>query len=119
VNNKVIGYPLVATSLYTASFISLCRAEKFGLKLMKFYQDLKGVNAQKYENLNKYNLIQKNENLMYYDSLLKEHMIKHDELGKFINTNTLVIMNMDLKRRSHVENRCNKSRLFSITRSSL
>ena len=52
--NKAIGFPLVATTLYTGSFISLCRAEKVGLKLMKFYQDLKGVNAQKYENLNKY-----------------------------------------------------------------
>jgi len=84
------GFPLVATTLYTASFISLCRAEKLGLKAMKFYQDLKGVNAQKYENLN---------------NLLQDHMLKNEELSKFINKETLVIMNMDLKRRSHVENR--------------
>jgi len=53
VSNKVIGYPIVASTLYAATVISLCRAEKVGLKAMKFYQDMKGVNAQKYENLNK------------------------------------------------------------------
>jgi len=88
--SSFLGYPLVASTLYAASVISLCRAEKYGLKIMKFYQDMKGVNAQKYENLN---------------NLLKEHMFKNEELNKFINTNTLVIMNMDLRRRSHVENR--------------
>ena len=36
-------------------------------------------------------------------------MLKNEDMGKFINKETLVIMNMDLKRRSHSENRRKRS----------
>ena len=41
-------------------------------------------------------------------------MLKNEDMGKFINKETLVIMNMDLKRRSHAENRRKKLGDFGL-----
>ena len=93
--------------LFGASFVSLFRAERYLLKLRKLYEDVYGVNTQKYENLNKYIIIcLKKKEVMKY-SLLAEIMLKNDEICHYIKKDTLCFTNMMLARRSHAENRSN------------
>lgn len=97
-----LGFPFLSTILYGASFGNLFRAEKCGLKLRKFYEDMKGINSQKYENLNSFFFLFLEKTFL---SLLKDLMLKNPELSNHLRKETLCFSNMYLQRKSHAENR--------------